>query len=305
METRKEANTISQAEIEAGHVRYVSPVLETRSIAEQGVPFQLSSSQLAGPNTSLCVIIVPALKPLLSVETSVVNVVEGQAVVVQAADFHLDLSSQIDLSPWGVDTTAESLEMKLVVSSPPQFGTLQLNNVPLTLPSIVFSDIEDGRLTYVHDDSENFADHLDFWVEAVSANGLPLTLPDQTSLLQLNFTITPVNDNPPVVQQLEPINPLEGSSIGVTSAMIGISDADLDTRPEDISISIEPSGTVGTPNGHFAYLTNTTDLILEFKYSEILSGLIVFKYGEDLSKDLGYLQGALVSDGVHSVPWVR
>ena len=305
IETRKEANTISQAEIDAGHIRYVSPSLDSQSVQEQNFPFQLSSSQLAGPNASLCVVIVPAVKPVLSVETNVINVVEGQPKVVQLTDFHLDLSSQIDLSPWGVDATAESLDMNLVVSNPPQFGVLQLNNVTVAPGSITFSDLENGRLTYVHDDSENFADYTNFWVEAVSVNDLPLALPDPTSLLQLNFTIVPVNDNPPVVQQLEPINPLEGSSITITSAMIGVSDADLDTQQENITISIESSGTLGIPNGHFAYESNTMAPITQFKYSEILDGLVVFKYGEDLGKELHYVQGALVSDGVHSVPSVR
>ena len=115
------------------------------------------------------------------------------------------------------DPDDDGVELTYTVTSVPTFGTLRLSGAALINGStFTQDDIDNNRVTYDHDDSENFTDSFDFSLADGGENGAtPVTG-------TFNITITPVNDNDPVADD-ESFTVLEGGTATEADLAVGTS----------------------------------------------------------------------------------
>lgn len=116
------------------------------------------------------------------------------------------------------------------------YDTLTVDTTPVVLPahgSLVLQ--ANGKFTYIHDGTENFADQFTYRV--LDANG------GLTSNAVVSITITPVNDNTPV-GVTDQLNLREGASANTLAGGVVISllfnDTDVDLPNDQLKIQTTP-----------------------------------------------------------------
>ena len=115
----------------------------------------------------------------------------------------------------------------------PGNGTLQLDGTDLGLfDTFTQQDINDGKLSFFHDGSENHQDSFGFSVSAGTNDTF-----ERTFALEA----TPTNDAPKVNASDLPLLP-EGGTTRITDAQIALNDVDVDNEPGE-------NGGVNDPNG--------------------------------------------------------
>ena len=128
------------------------------------------------------------------------------------------------LSTTDVDTAPSQLVYTL--TSLASHGVLRLDGIELGLnDTFTQADIDAGRLSYSHDGSENFSDSFGFSVD--DGAGTPSTG-------SFAITVTPLNDNAPLISSAASFSVAENSTaVGTVTA----TDADLPAVPLQYSLS--------------------------------------------------------------------
>lgn len=110
------------------------------------------------------------------------------------------------------------------------------------------ADIDNGRLKYTHDDSENFSDSFNFSLSDGGENGTsPITG-------TFNITITTINDNAPVITTASPFLIDEDAANSASVGTVTATDADGDTAFSEYAI------TGGNTDGIFSIDPNTGEI---------------------------------------------
>lgn len=151
------------------------------------------------------------------------------------------------LSSSDVDTPPDSALLYAVTSSV-SHGILTNTNTSQSLAlgdTFTQGDVDNGYITYTHDDTENFADAFSFTV----SDGV-ITLPAAA----FNFTINPVNEVP-AFTATGPYTLVENSANGTSTGFALAADPDTG---DSIAYSI----TGGTGSGHFSINSATGEIIL-------------------------------------------
>jgi VCBS repeat-containing protein len=137
--------------------------------------------------------------PVASLGSQTPAVTEGGTVVIDNRYIVLtDSDSQGDL-PDGSTQYADTNALTFTIEGNVAHGKLFLNGVQIGVGAVVTAaELATGKLTYVHDGSENYSDfftlkpHDDQGVGATSGNNQS----SDGALLQVNIIINPVNDAP-------------------------------------------------------------------------------------------------------------
>ncbi len=131
------------------------------------------------------------------------------------------LTTDVDNSP---------AQLVYTLTSAPIHGTLRLGGVALTATdTFTQADIDAGLLTYDHDGSETSADSVDFSVD--DGAGAPSTG-------TFNITVTPVNDNAPVITSNGGGATATLSITENTAAVTTVTASDADLPPQTLTYSI-------------------------------------------------------------------
>ncbi|TNF65534.1 MAG: hypothetical protein EP307_00045, partial [Rhodobacteraceae bacterium] len=133
----------------------------------------------------------------------------------------------------GGTITLPADEVTYRITAAPGNGTLLLSGVALNrFDSFTQDDIDNGRVTFVHDGSENHQDQVAF-----SVSGGTLTSFNGTFFLNA----IPTNDAPSLVTTDLPILP-EGGTERVTAARIALGDVDANDEPGEGGGVSDPGG---------------------------------------------------------------
>lgn len=148
-----------------------------------------------GPGSEIAAAPLPTIGG--SMQLTALQIAEGQHFTLGAAE----------LSAASTGSTAEQLTYRLL--SLPSNGSILLNGTPLgLLGSFTQADIDDGRVQFRHDGSEDFTASFTFDV----SNGSQIS-----DLHTFNIDVKPQNDTP-VAGQGDPVKLTEGSSIVINGA---------------------------------------------------------------------------------------
>ncbi|KAL2100293.1 hypothetical protein ACEWY4_004687 [Coilia grayii] len=188
-----------------------------------------------------------------------------------------------------------SYEVWYRVTSLPNYGTIVVGDQNLTTDKADFSQviIDQEGITYVHDDSENLYDGFSFDVW-LNRKGTAAQRPQDLSEVvseTFGITVTPVNDQPPVIRTVTPIlKVVHGDMVTLTSENLHVEDQD--NPPEDIQYTV-----TSKPETGFLFLNNSrNDSSPAFTQDDVNSGRVHFVQDGELSPGVFNFT---VSDGVH------
>ncbi|MFK7767294.1 MAG: DUF4347 domain-containing protein [Mariniblastus sp.] len=178
------------------------------------------------------------------------NVVEGNSVVLSAAV----------LSTSDIESASSSLTYRVV--SDADFGWITIDN--LAADTFTQQDIDNGRVRFHHDGSEQATDSLQFEVDDNEGTATRATL---------NIFVTPVNDAPVANDdnyQVDADGTLSGSltanDTDVDSPALA---ATLDEAPANGAVVVNPDGSfVYTPNEGFQGVDTFTYLVSDGEFDE-------------------------------------
>ncbi|MBT2339800.1 MULTISPECIES: Ig-like domain-containing protein [Pseudomonas] len=185
--------------------------------------FSVSDGTLTTATESFSLSIVPKNDTPTAVTGGRVFTAEGGTVTITGSNIVVaDSDRQGDAS--GGTQYATTNDVVLQITALPQFGTLTLNGVSVTLnQTISAAQLAAGDLKYVHDGSEHFTDS--FTVVPVDDQGVAVgagTNQSSTGVaLVVPVTISPVNDAPELSSKSQLIDGEAGAIREGQSAVIG------------------------------------------------------------------------------------
>uniref|UniRef100_A0A8D2ITV2 Laminin G domain-containing protein n=1 Tax=Varanus komodoensis TaxID=61221 RepID=A0A8D2ITV2_VARKO len=146
---------------------------------------------------------------------------------------------------------------------PPKCGHIANSHFPgVALAKFTKKQVEQGLIFYVHDDSKQLLDNF-----TIVANSTELW---KHSLPQIIFvTITPVNDDAPVIRRNNIFRVWVDSVTAIT--MNDLCTEDKDSTPAELLYSVSPPS-----NGHLALKSSPNKPILNFTQAHIEEGQLVF-----------------------------
>ncbi|KAM8960862.1 chondroitin sulfate proteoglycan 4-like [Pelodytes ibericus] len=177
------------------------------------------------------------------------------------------------------------LRCEFVLVYPPKSGYIENTRYPgMKLSVFNTIQVEQELIYYVHDDSEILSDHFTVVVNSteLSKQSLPQTI---------HVTITPVNDEIPVIRTNRIFKVWVGSVTEVTPE--DLSAVDKDSSPSDLLYSITPPS-----NGHLALKSDPNKSILNFTQEHINEGHLVFVHSGATSGGFNFQ----VTDGLNFAP---
>ena len=212
--------SFTQADINSGILTYVHGGTEG---ALDQFTFSVDDgqgNQVSGQLFDITVLPVNDSPLLISNEVAIVD--EGQSVTITPSMLS------------AVDADDVAAELTYTLTSSPTTGSLSVNGVSLSIGDTFTQDqIDQGQLSYEHDDSENFIDLFQFSLADGGEDGS--LAPNGIFVIAIN----PVNDNPiSIVNDVDSANNeiqennLSGSQVGITAAA-----SDVDTG-DSISYSL-------------------------------------------------------------------
>ncbi|XP_053304018.1 chondroitin sulfate proteoglycan 4-like [Spea bombifrons] len=157
----------------------------------------------------------------------------------------------------------------------PQHGQLKIE-VPSQQEKDMFTmlDLWHGRITYLHDGSEETADHFSFSITTTSKNEMPSYL-QGSEVHVFSIAITPTNDAPELsLPEGNLFVLLENSKKPLTGNLIKVSD--VDTGPQNLNLVL-----LGNLNVNAGYLENIKkpgEPITTFSYSDLLEGNVFYAH---------------------------
>ncbi|NXX82532.1 CSPG4 protein, partial [Urocolius indicus] len=174
----------------------------------------------------------------------------------------------LDFQKWGIQQSQIIFEIK----KPPSHGNLKLDVEPVQeVNTFTMQDVWQGKVLYVHDDSEFTYDYFNFSISTSSKIVPPYLQGNEQHLFSI--VVTPVNDAPEItLPEGNLILLLENSRRRLTSNLIKV--LDKDTDPVDLSLSV-----LGNMNGDAGFLENSKHpgkAITVFSNEDLREGTIFF-----------------------------
>ncbi|XP_064163208.1 chondroitin sulfate proteoglycan 4-like [Anguilla rostrata] len=231
----------------------------------------------------------PEHRTLLLANTGAV-VIEGDRVVIDKSK--LDASNLMAKLP---ESQGQSYEVWYQVSSLPQHGVIVVGERNLTKEKPNFSQyiLNKFGITYIHDNSETTHDSFSFdaWLNLKSK---PAQRPmDDSEVVEdsFNITVTPVNDQPPVLKTKAPsVTVVQGDVVLVGPDNLNV--VDMDNPPEDIRYTV-----ISKPNNGFLAMEGSlNESVLAFTQADINSNKLYFIQDGSPFSGVFYFS---VTDGQH------
>lgn len=217
-------------------------------------------------------------------------VTEGESVVIDESK--LDASNLMSKLP---TPQRSSHEVWFQVSSLPRHGVIVVGERNLTEEKPNFSQfiVNKYGITYMHDNSETTHDSFVFsaWL---NAKGKTAQRPhDDNDVVEecFNITITPVNDQPPLLKTKAPsLRVVQGDTVALRPENLKVED--LDNPPDDIKFSV-----ISKPNnGYLALEGSLNESIVAFTQAQINNGSVYFIHDGSAVSGVFYFS---VTDGHH------
>ncbi|NWW89999.1 CSPG4 protein, partial [Rhynochetos jubatus] len=180
---------------------------------------------------------------------------------------HIKINS--DFQKLGIHQSQILFEIK----EPPSHGNLKLDLEPAQeVNTFTVQDLQQGKILYVHDGSEDTYDYFNFSISTSSEKIVPPHLQGSEQHV-FSITVTPVNDAPEIIlPQGNLLLLLENSKKLLTTDLIKV--LDNDTDPVCLSLSV-----LGNLNADAGYLENSKHpgkAITTFSNKDLREGTIFF-----------------------------
>ncbi|KAM6930887.1 chondroitin sulfate proteoglycan 4 [Xenentodon cancila] len=215
---------------------------------------------------------------------------EGESVVIDESK--LDASNLMSKLPTPLRS---SHEVWFQVTSLPQHGVIVVGERNLTKEKPNFSQfiISKYGITYKHDNSETRRDCFVFaaWVNPKGRTAQPPQDEKDVVVERFNITVTPVNDQPPLLKTRAPsLRVVQGDKVALGPDNLRVED--LDDPPEAIVFSVisKPS------NGYLAVAGRLNDPVVTFTQAQINNRSVFFIHDGASVSGVFYFS---VSDGHH------
>lgn len=218
------------------------------------------------------------------------EVTEGESVIIDESK--LDASNLMSKLP---KLQRSSHEVWFQVTSLPEHGVIVVGERNLTKEKPNFSQfiVNKYGITYKHDNSETTHDSFVFstWL---NAKGKTAHRPqDDIDIVEeyFNITITPVNDQPPLLKTKAPsLKVVQGDTVALRPENLKVED--LDNPPGDIKFSV-----ISKPNnGYLALGGHLNESVETFTQAQINNGMVYFVHDGSSVSGVFYFS---VTDGHH------
>uniref|UniRef100_A0A667ZS91 Chondroitin sulfate proteoglycan 4ba n=1 Tax=Myripristis murdjan TaxID=586833 RepID=A0A667ZS91_9TELE len=219
-----------------------------------------------------------------------VNSEKGGSVMIDESK--LDASNLLSKLP---TPQRSSHEVWFQVKTLPQHGVIVVGERNLTKEKPNFSQfiVNKYGITYKHDNSETTQDFFvfDTWL---NPKGKPAQRPlDDSDVIEerFNITVTPVNDQPPMLKTKAPtLKVVQGDTVVLRPENLKVED--LDNSPDDIKFSV-----ISKPNnGYLALEGRLNESVVAFTQAQINNGSVYFIHDGSHSSGVFYFS---VTDGHH------
>lgn len=217
-------------------------------------------------------------------------VIEGDKVVIDKT--MLDASNLLTKQP---ESRRNSYDVWYQVRSLPQHGVIIVGERNLTKEKPYFSQfiLNKYGITYQHDNSETMQDRFVFDA-FLNLKSKPAQRPeDNREVLEetFNITVTPVNDQPPVLKTKAPsLEVVQGDTVALGPSNLNVED--LDNSPDDIQYSV-----ISRPNNGFLSLVGNLNVSVDtFSQAQINNGEVFFVQDGSPASGVFYFS---VTDGHH------
>lgn len=248
-----------------------------------------------------------------------IKLLEGASIVINAGGkTHITLTDSDNDSSDKTDGYALDNALSFKVTALPTHGTLKLDGVNVTLNQLISqADLDNGKLSYEHDGSENYSDSFtiipvdDKGVASTSNNtdananppaGDPTNQASEGASAVISISVNPLNDAPTFVSKAEPgyngvPAPQEGTEFtigGDTGSLTHLAYQDSDNTTEQRQYRI----TTATQYGVLTVAGRVLGVGSVFTQAELDSGLVKYTHGggEQFDDKFEYV----VSDGDYS-----
>uniref|UniRef100_A0A8D0D8D4 Chondroitin sulfate proteoglycan 4ba n=1 Tax=Sander lucioperca TaxID=283035 RepID=A0A8D0D8D4_SANLU len=218
------------------------------------------------------------------------KVTEGESVIIDESK--LDATNLMSKLP---TPQRSSHEVWFQVTSLPQHGVIVVGERNLTKEKPNFSQfiVNKYGIIYKHDNSETTLDSFAFsaWL---NFKGKTAQRPqDDIDVVEerFNITITPVNDQPPLLKTKAPsLRVVQGDTVALRPENLKVED--LDNPPDDIKFSV-----ISKPNnGYLALEGSLNESIVAFTQAQINNGSVYFIHDGSSVSGVFYFS---VTDGHH------
>lgn len=210
--------SFTQADINAGKVTFQHNGSEDFT---SSFTFDVSNGSQITSVQTFNIDVLPQNDTPVAGQGEVVKLNEGATIVLNGSSKnHITLVDSDNDSSDKTSGYAADNTLSFKVTALPTHGTLKLNGVDVTVNQLISkADLDSGKLTYIHDGSENYTDNFtivpldDAGVASTSSNldantNLPSTNPtnqaSEGALKVINISINPLNDAPTFVGKAEP-----------------------------------------------------------------------------------------------------
>lgn len=217
-------------------------------------------------------------------------VIEGDKVVIDKTV--LDASNLLTKQP---ESRRNSYDVWYHVKSLPEHGVIIVGERNLTKEKPYFSQfiLNKYGFTYQHDNSETMQDHFVFDA-FLNLKSKPAQRPeDDHEVLEetFNITVTPVNDQPPVLKTKAPsLKVVQGDTVALGPSNLNVED--LDNYPGDIQYSV-----ISRPSNGFLSLVGSLNVPVDtFSQAQINNGEVFFVHDGSPASGVFYFS---VTDGHH------
>lgn len=288
-------SSFTQAMVDAREVLYIQgPVDSVGWAAMDTMTFSVASPPASLESQTFKIDISyenigPDRKTMLLANTGAV-VTEGQSVIIDK--FKLDASNL--MAKLSIPQRSNN-EVWFQVKSLPKHGFIIVGERNLTKEKPNFSQfiVNKYGITYWHDNSETTQDHFvfDTWLNLKGKSAQRPLEDSQVVEECFNITITPVNDQPPILKTKAPsLSVVQGDTVQLGPENLKVED--LDNPPDDIQYSV-----ISKPNnGYLALEGNLNESVMAFTQAQINSGKVYFIHDGTPASGVFYFS---VTDGHH------
>ncbi|XP_048828953.1 chondroitin sulfate proteoglycan 4 [Brienomyrus brachyistius] len=177
-----------------------------------------------------------------------------------------------------------SSNIDFIVDQTPLHGNIQLSDNFNDLSAFTWDEVRNGQVYYIHDGSETTSDRFTLlaYISETSRQSQPI---------DVNVTVSPVNDEPPRLIRNTGLELLPGEEAEITANMLY--SEDKDTPPEELVYSIE-----GSSSGRVALKASLEEDIRNFTQAQIINSEVVFIHTGSQSGWFGFT----VTDREHTSP---
>ncbi|KAG9488246.1 hypothetical protein GDO78_007836 [Eleutherodactylus coqui] len=263
----KSIRTFTQQDVNRGNLQYVQT---TAGQVQDNFTLDVTNGVREMRGITVSVDIIPVLIPL---EIQNITVREGASKAL--THDHLRI----------LNKHYQDLNFEFALLDEPKNGYVENTRFPgIKLSRFTKKQVEQELIYYVHDDSETSQDNFTVIVSnaELSKQGLPRPI---------FVTITPVNDEFPVISVNRIFRVWVGSVTEVTTSDLYAEDKD--SSPEELVFSITPPS-----NGHLALKSHPDKSILNFTQKHINDGHLVFVHSGAMSGGFNFQ----VTDGLNFAP---